>query len=411
MKKDLNENFCLTAFNNVSISPRGIIRPCCWQHSPDMYTHPNIQDHSDNVTWPTEYVAHLREVMLSQEDIPSKTPECGSCWHGEKNINWSQRKSYNYHWFEELKLTSEEIKSKIDNPRIDTVDMQFGYLCNNSCIMCTPSQSSHLHTTHIKLSNITTKEKQRDFYNSRYNFLANHKKDWTDNPQSFEKVKGLCEDATEIKISGGEPLMNSKLKIFLEFLITKKVPINYLMLTTNGTIYDSEVVDLLNRIPSVTFKISLEAMGAQEEFIRWPTDWKEKEENTLRFMQTINATKTLFLFSSVIQSLNIFHLADVKKYTMSLNPNRQTKFQLQVANDKSVASLWNVEDSYLDNYLSLPKEQQLDQVTQHVKLVKGYKGKEIDKQVTFYRDMASIQKKNFDSIFPLYYQHHISHFK
>lgn len=413
MKENLNEHFCLSPFNSVSISPRGVIRPCCWQSTAVLHTsQPNVKTLKEEIKWPTQYIKDLQQVMLSNDNIPKKAPECSSCWVGEQNINWSHRRKYNHRWLKSVnQISDQELQEVIANPKIATVEVQFGYLCNNSCVMCSPAQSSHLHTTHVKLAEQTSNEEQKNFYKSRFYFLDEHKKDWTTDPESFEKVKNLCEDALEINISGGEPMMNPKLKTFLEFIVSKKVKLRHMMFTTNGTIYDQEIVDLLNKLPSLTFKISLESIGAQEEFLRWPTNWEEKDSIIKKYLQNIKNQKTLFLFSSVIQSLNIFDLADVKKYVTSLDTAKNTMYQLQVTSNTQVSSLWNTSNDYLDYYLNeFSEDKKMPQVTQHIKLVRNSTDRNITRQVRFYQDLMQLQKKNFEDIFPVYYKHHKNYF-
>lgn len=413
MKENLNEHFCLSTFNSVSISPRGIVRPCCWQSDPVMHTgQPNVKKLEEEIKWPTQYITALQQVMLSNDNIPEKTPNCSGCWNGEKNINWSHRKNYNHRWLEGVnKLSDQELQEVIANPKIATVDVQFGYLCNNSCVMCSPAHSSHFHSTHIKLAEHTSTKEQKDFYKSRFYFLDEHKQDWTADPESFEKVKNLCEDALEISISGGEPMMNPMLKTFLEFIVSKKVPLRHMLFTTNGTIYDQEIVDLLNKIPSLTFKISLESIGAQEEFLRWPTKWEEKDAVIKKFLQNIKNQKNKFLFSSVVQSLNIFDLVDVKNYVRSLDTTKNTEYQLQVTKSDQVSSLWNTSNDYLDYYLNeFPDDKKMPQVTQHIKIVRNSTNRNITRQVRFYQDLIDLQKKNFEDIFPIYYKYHKNYF-
>ena len=406
--KKLNKDFCLIPFNSISISPRGVIRACCWQGGPKTIDQPNIKNLDEKIIWPTEYIVNLQQKMLSPDNLTSTIPECISCWNQEKNINWSQRKLHNQLWFD--KLNDTELQDLIDNPKITTVDMQFGYLCNNSCLMCTPAQSSHLYNTYIKLENLSTDPTQKNFYKKRFNYLDNHKTDWTDDPESFNKIKNLCTDVTHLKISGGEPLMNPNLKSFLEFVVSKKVPLECLRITTNGTIYDQDIVDLINRVPNVDIKISLENLKEKEEFIRWPTVWEEKKANINQFLKNIKSEKTLFVFSSVVQPLNILDLAEVKEFVLSLDNTKNIKFQLQSPDPDDYISLYHTDNSYLDCYLNLPENKKLPQVTQFVNNAKNHQDKQISKQIKFIQDMMFLQKKNLEDVFPIYYQHHRKYF-
>lgn len=400
------KEFCILPFNAVSISPRGVIRACCWLNSPASHSQPNVKDFEKTITWPTDYIRDLQHLMRTSTAISQEARDCASCYHNERTTGWSHRKYETVKWFN--RLNDRELESLIDQPRITSADIQFGFLCNISCLMCTPAQSSHLATTHAKLIRINKDPQQQEFYRSRVDYLDDHRQDWTTNPESFQKVKDLCSDLEEINISGGEPLMNPRFAEFLEYLVSKPVKLRFLMLTTNGTIYDPNIVDLLNRIPTVRLKISIDGLGPVDEFIRWPTNWEQKQANITKYVDTVRGQdQSIFLLGSVIQSLNIFDLANVRRWAMSFDPSRRVHHHLQVASLPTLASLRHASVDYLDYYLdSLPDKEKIAQVTETVRAARPNTDRSTSRQLSYYQDLAQIQKKNLDSLFPIYSQFH-----
>jgi MoaA/NifB/PqqE/SkfB family radical SAM enzyme len=335
--RKLDKNFCIAPFGVVSISPKGFIRPCCVQNYSKMYSEPNIKDDSESIVWPTPLIQELREIMLG-DDIVKKTPQCNACWDSEEAGVKSYRQLTNPNY----PLTL------IDDPKIVTLDIQFGSLCNLSCIMCGPTLSTHLYSTRKKLEKIATNTDLLKYY-ERTN-LSDDNLDWTKDDASYAKLLKLSENATSISITGGEPLMNPRIKHFLEYLLNKDVKVNLLRITTNGTHYDDEIIDMVNKFSRVLFKISLEGLNEMDEFIRWPTNWSQKHENIKKFTQRFNSSTVQIMFSSVIQTLNIFYLKDVKDFVASLEYSNKI-FKFQLAQGSNINSVKNSSPEYVTYYL------------------------------------------------------------
>jgi MoaA/NifB/PqqE/SkfB family radical SAM enzyme len=394
--RKLNEKFCIAPFGVISISPKGFIRPCCVMNYDRMYNepNPNIKDNSDSIVWPTPIIQELREIMLG-DNIVEKTPQCRYCWDAEA----AGVKSYRQLSNPDYPLTL------IDNPKIESLDIQFGSLCNLSCIMCGPTLSSHLYSTRKKLEKITTNTDLLQYY-ERTN-MSDDNLDWTKDDASYSKLLKLAEDATIISITGGEPLMNPRFKHFLEYLLNKDVKINLLRITTNGTHYDDEIIDMVNKFSRVLFKISLEGLNEIDEFIRWPTNWSQKQENIKKFTQRFNSGTVQIMFSSVIQTLNIFYLKDVKDFVTSLEYSNKI-FKFQIVQSTNINSVKNSSPEYISYYL----ENFLGKVDIPFTLtVPSDNKKDVIMQTAMYSDMAKMQNKNIKDIFPIYYEFHKDYLK
>lgn len=401
-------NFCLVPFTGFSISPRGIIRSCCVQYSRNMVNWKNVKDLTENIPWPTENIIDLQNRFKS-EDIIKNTPDCWMCWHDEKVGLDSFRKKYNALWLDKVG----NIQDIIDRPNLKTLDLQFGHLCNLSCVMCNTSLSSHHHATKTKLHNQSTDIEQKEFYKKDLNYLPKHlNADWTIDDFSYNKVKSLSENITEIKISGGEPLFNPRFLDFLTFLTSKEKPIKRIHLTTNGTIYNDNIVELLNKVETVVLKISLESVGIEDEFIRWPTNWEEKHSNIKKFVSNINSKNRNFSISTCLQSLNIFSLNKIQNYVNELNKelNKDIIFQIQNVGAGDIASLSHCDNDYLNYYIN----QFTNKTEPAVKrcreglhqIFDGKLAKETKKQVKYFMDMSKLSGIPLEEVFPIYWQYH-----
>jgi organic radical activating enzyme len=407
--EELDSKFCLVPFTSFSISPRGIIRTCCNQYERNMHTEwENVKDAGDKISWPTPRLVEIQEIMRGS-DIEEKTPLCKMCWNSEKIGSPSYRTMYNDFMLEKVGI--DKVKELKNNPHINVLDLQFGHLCNNSCVMCNTSLSSHLYTTKSRLAKMSTAPEQKAYYETDLTYINDHS-DWTLLDKSYNKVVDLSKPVTEVKLSGGEPLFNPRFKGFLNHLVTKELPISRLHLTTNGTIYDDEISGLINKVKDIVhLKLSVEAIGNKEEFIRWPTNWKEKEKNIRSFISNINTPPTIKIeISTCIQSLNLFAMTDIAAFVKELQkefPNKLIVQNRQPVLWTDLASLSNCDNDYLNHYLTTT-----DLVSRHADVIKqvhiamSHDEKKTKMQLQYYMDLAKLQQKNLEEIFPIYWYYH-----
>ncbi len=400
--EELDPKFCLVPFTSFSISPRGILRTCCAQYDVTMHSWENVKD-PGNIQWPTARMLNMQEKMRGP-DIEKNTPECRYCWASERINLPSYRTNYNEFWINKMGLPA--VHDLKQNPKINTLDLQFGHLCNNSCLMCNTSLSSHLYTTKTKLFNNSTDAEQKEFYKFDINYINDHA-DWTKLESSYNKVIELCKPITEIKISGGEPLFNPKFNDFLEYLVTKEQPLERIHLTTNGTIYNDKSIELINKIKRIAYiKISVESIGAEEEFIRWPTNWEEKVNNIKKIIKNVNVPELGFEISTCIQSLNLFSLDKVNRFIEELRkefPDKTINKNNQPINHTDIASLFHCDNEYLEYYKTKFNE---PVVINQVNLSLAWKEKRTRKQVLYFLDSAKLQGIDIEKVFPIYWEYH-----
>lgn len=404
--KEKDPKFCFMPFTAFSVSPRGIIRTCCNIYSKKMVDWENVRDITPAIEWPTSNIKKLQNKFLAG-DIEKNIPECGKCWDDERAGLPSYRTLYNNH----VSKAVENIDQYVENPKYFFLDIQFGHLCNLSCLMCSSSLSSHLQSTKLRLAAQTQDDAQKIFYLQDVNNIPkNMNLDWAKDEASYQKVKKLTEDIVHIKISGGEPLFNPKFKEFLEFLITKEKPIQRIHLTTNGTVYDPDLVSMLNKIPVRALRISLESAGIEDEFIRWPTNWEEKEKNIKSFFSQIEQTKdSTFIICSCIQALNILSLHTTEEYVKNLSTElgKNITMKRQIVGSTSVSSVTHCDDGYLQYYLdNIADALKLEDVTKRVQESIGSRYKQTRKQVLYYMDMAKLNGMSLEKIFPIYWEYH-----
>lgn len=195
--------------------------------------------------------------------------------------------------------------------------------CNLACVMCSPAWSSHWVE-----------------FKKRHGWL-----EWKDETNSFpphvilpiemKVAENFVNqvDLTEIQtiwLKGGEPFLNKENILLFEHLDKIGVLPNVkVWMTTNGTVYNDDLLDLLAKAQSVSITVSIDGHGELNRYIRWSDTNHEisNSENLIKTSQYIlNRLPNIKDYNNTcaVQVLNIFRLEETKdwwyKNIYSINP-------------------------------------------------------------------------------------------
>jgi hypothetical protein len=195
------------------------------------------------------------------------------------------------------------------NTNLNPVDWQIdlGNYCNSACIFCDPASSSRLAAEYVKL-NIISKLPPAP---------------WTNSPELIDRFVACLEKTPNLAylhFLGGETLITPAFKIILSRLIecgvSQKVSIGF---TTNLTVWNEEINDLLTQFKEVHLGMSIECLHVVNDYARWPSKlhivqdcldrWVTLGKHHNWFM-TVRTTPTL---------LSIPHLLSVYDYAWETN--------------------------------------------------------------------------------------------
>lgn len=280
-----NSNFCIRPFNSVVISTDGAINPCC-QIKENTF---NIKNNNVEEYWGSDYLKTLRKKILNDE----KPKECKRCWDKENNLLKSHRLESNFeykaifktNYIKNLKFIK---KDNLDYP--EDVELNITNICNLSCQMCTGKESSRLLIENNYLNFENLKQK---------NYDLNEK-------TRLEIEKIINHDLKLLNLRGGEPLINKTIiKIIEKLVVTGKSKNITLHITTNGTTCNDKIINLLGKFQNVRIMLSIESTGKFNDYIRYPSNWKDIEKNILQFKNLKNA---YLYINTVIQNLNLLYL-------------------------------------------------------------------------------------------------------
>jgi MoaA/NifB/PqqE/SkfB family radical SAM enzyme len=202
-------------------------------------------------------------------------------------------------------VTDSQIPNGIGNT-VYKVEIVLDTTCNAACIQCGDMQSSLWRkemATHSKIIHIQPEQ------------------------QIDDKIQ-LIKDSIDVSkvrhwhFWGGEPLLtDTHLKFLRDVEDPSQVSINY---TTNGSIFpDEDVLELWSRFKEVKLGISIDGVGEQFHYIRWPLSWDKVTRNIERFRTEVPGNVSYHINCCIIP-LNVYYVNILGEWldkNFSTNPN------------------------------------------------------------------------------------------
>ena len=294
MVKYPSKTWCAYPFTSLVLHNGGTYGPCCTANesvSVDLYDKevvhilfdPTKQDEfkpfgmTVDEAFHSEFMKDIRQKMMNGE----KPTACSQCWKDENNGLISKRQGMNQVYLEPRPEPIDggldyDIDEMVRKPRIRSLDLKFDNKCNLHCLMCN-SGSSNLWVPlnkkmnkQLALQNVNLKDVQEvDLYMDDA-----HRKSWEPEPFPvllFEEIKSLVPQLEEIQCTGGEPFINVHFIELLKYIIeTGHANHISLEITTNGTKFVTEVMELLTHFRHIRFLVSIDGTKGTYDYIRAP---------------------------------------------------------------------------------------------------------------------------------------------
>lgn len=278
---------CYAPWANVNISPQGTISPCC-KFRTQFYSQTfNIQNDTLDEYRDSNFLEEVKRT-LDQNIWPIG---CQRCQLEEQNNIRSMRQNNNKQWEE----TFEDSWT--------TASIAFGNTCNLKCITCNPYSSSKWYEEHKQIYNTDTKPVK--FYKKNFvNTLVNN-----------------APNLTHLDISGGEPFLSgvNEQKDLLDRYVksgqSKNITLHY---TSNATVFpDNEWWDVWKNFKQVEIQLSIDGVGAHNEYIRYPSNWDQTLANVNDFLNSKTDNLKLSV-SHTVSAYNIFYLDEFFAWCYSI---------------------------------------------------------------------------------------------
>ena len=121
----------------------------------------------------------------------------------------------------------------------------------------------------------------------------------------------------QIKLVGGEPLINTDALKILKYLASlddpSKINVSFV---TNGTTYNQEVFQIANRFKLMISAVSLDGVGHVNSYIRHGTNWESVIGNVRKMASSANV---YVMVSCTLQAYNALVLSDLFRFCDQLN--------------------------------------------------------------------------------------------
>lgn len=311
-----SKTFCAAPWFQIRKQINNEYRPCC-----QIDTSQTQFDHKSSQSWPetspneflnSQYIQYLRHNLNQGVQLP----ECRRCWRQESLSQQSLRQTINntvtnnqgqnldktwiHSYFKQ--------KNNFEFDYLVSADIKVSNLCNFSCAMCNPEDSSQIYSIWKKNQ---THKIVRTFLNTQPEYLDDIKKRFSGSDYEYlDAILDLC--PKHVKLLGGEPLIDKALLERLVALDPLKQSKISLLFITNGSVDLTEFAKLLPGYKQINYVVSLDGVGAVQDYIRRGSDWKRIEQNILKW----NANNRSVDISFTLQCFNAMHFPELYKWCL-----------------------------------------------------------------------------------------------
>ena len=290
----------------MRINNAGHYEYCRWADKSQRTKTPHIQAVSPQEFF-QQHMTPIRQQLLAGEQPTG----CGECAAMERHNKVSGRQRQ----LLKVGVRVEQFeKTLISSPWVNTFaaddfdqlpqdwQIDLGNYCNSACVFCDPHSSSRIAQEYQRIGFIQDMPP------------AN----WTDNPKLVQRFIDTLIQSSHIQylhFIGGETVITPAFKIILRALIqaglNRTATIGF---TTNLTVWNAEVVDLLTQFQGVNLGMSVETFEIVNEYVRWPSKLPVVLKNLDRWQELAGQQGWLLQLRTTPTLLTIGSLLSIYDY-------------------------------------------------------------------------------------------------
>ena len=341
IKEDKNW-FCPLPFNHIYSNSDGAWMPCCLS-KPTSLNDANIistdkrviMHNTENTSmidwWKSDTMNGIRDEMVGKSKETKLTDYyCGNCKKQENiqgtsaRIKWKNSAIDNLKHHQSSRALIMAVDSYKDYNEMDLSDIDdrflslklriFGNLCNLSCYMCWPHNSS---TRINDVKRLPDKYKDMWFGSNATddgipkNISKVNKDEFA---SSLEQIKDIAHLVSSIKITGGEPMMMDSHYKLLDLLIesgdAKHIVLKYQTNFTKFSRGEEAFFKYMKEFEHVHVHISIDSVGEYDEYIRknGSTDTVEKNIDKLQNLPNVS-----FGIANTVSMLSVLNHGEFDK--------------------------------------------------------------------------------------------------
>lgn len=273
--------YCKLAEVALNLDMSGIVSPCSetnyWLEGEDRY-HINVLKDDLSDVWKNNQM--LEEFKRSHRE-GERHPNCKHCWDREDLGIKSIRQIFN-----ESLNDVEPLKTQ---PKV--IILKPGNKCNNACRSCNEHTSSLWYKDAWKM-----RGQDKEFKVWLEHFKP-HKTAYKDNQQLIDTFKSWQENMVFWDLYGGEPLIVPLTFDIIDSGIDLGVSQNQsIQIHTNGTVYVSELAEKFSKYKQGNFCISIDGLGAQNDYLRTGSQFDKVLENTIAYRDDFEKYKNCHMW-------------------------------------------------------------------------------------------------------------------
>lgn len=287
----------------MGIDQAGRFMPCRWMSKEkDTKDVPTINTHDIKVYFQKDFAKVRNEILNGNSPY-----FCKDCNQMDQHGKISGRKKQllkigvipdffnnsllSSPWMDEFKYSA---KNNGDT-KLLPVDWQIdlGNFCNSGCIFCHPTASSVIASEWKKIGLISNIPKGA----------------WCNDNNLLQKFINILKETPHIRylhFIGGETIITPAFKKILESLVSVNRTDLIIGFTTNLTVWDNSIIELLSKFKLVHVGLSIEALHPVNDYVRWPSKINQveellnkwvKEAKNFNWLTQIRITPTIFTVS------------------------------------------------------------------------------------------------------------------
>ncbi len=378
-----NKNwYCPLPFNHIYSNSNGTWMPCC--HSTSTKNSDNAKVNTSNTSmmdwWKSDTMNNIRNEMLGKTTSTEATDHyCYKC----KKQEADGVKSTRMDWRDTItkRLDQQHARNTLmasdsynDYNEMDLSDIDsrflylklriFGNLCNLSCYMCWPTNST------IRINDISrmSKKTQFDWFRDSSDIKIKKPKiiakvDADQFAKSLEQIKQISHLISIIKITGGEPMiMDSHYKL-LDALIesgdAKHIQLNYQTNLTKFSRGEEVFFKSMKKFNYIHLSISIDSVGEYDEYIRKNGNTATVDANIEKLKGHSNVGIGI---SNTVSMLSVLQHTQFNKKYSEFNPHYFVLTQPTYLNIKHLPDkikdklLTEIDNEHIVNMLKQPRD-------------------------------------------------------
>lgn len=318
-----SKTFCPLPWIHLATRPNGDVRVCCTANASGagivdikdagLVKDMNLKTHTIEEVWNSGFMRNVRLQMLAGETPNS----CTKCFQEEDKGIKSKRNWETLVWQDRLDIDSIVTQTQPDGSlpvNIPYFDLRLGNMCQLKCVMCSPHDSSSwIKEWKIQYPKYKTIElKQDQGWDPSFDYT------WYQKGSFLDTMKSQTHNIKELYFAGGEPLLIPEHYKILELMAETGAASNcVLRYNSNGVELPEKLFELWNHFKQVKFNFSIDAVGDRNDYIRYPSKWRDIVSNLQRLDDTPD--NIVVNIACAVQLLNIMNLPELVHWKSSMN--------------------------------------------------------------------------------------------